>query len=133
MLCSSQEPARRAECRAYLAESSLLGSPWGHVGQTGVTPPPTVAMARGRPTSQVHVPRLLRLGSGPLCHLGPVCLQVQLARKSLQTLPRGFCVCTQSVCQPGPVGGGGVVERGWGEGEAPRGRGTEGKGDLRGG
>lgn len=73
-----QEPARRADCRAYLADASLLGSLWG---QTDVSPLPCVAMARGRPVPQVCVERppgaapepRTPLPSGPRVFRGPAC------------------------------------------------------------
>lgn len=132
MLCSSQEPARRAECRAYLAESSLLGSPWGHVGQTGVTPPPLLPWPGAGLPPRSMSPGCCVWAQDPSAIWALCVYRSSLLARVCRRCPGAFVSARRACASRGPWAGGGV-ERGWGEGEAPRGRGTEGKGDLRGG
>lgn len=130
--CSSPEsPAPHAGGRAHLADARLLGSRWGHVGQTGIPSPPLprCCHGQGRPAPQVHVertPGCCVWAQEPSAIWASCVYRSSLPARLCRCCLQGFCVCTQSLRQPVPRVG---VEVGWGEGEAHRGHGTEGKGD----
>lgn len=135
MLCSSQEPARRAECRAYLAESSLLGSPWGHVGQTGVTPSPLLPWPGAGLPPRSMSPGCCVWAQDPSAIWALCVYRSSLLARVCRRCPGAFVSARRACASRGPwagggggtwVGRGGGPQRTWDRREGgPEGRITE--------